>query len=329
MGVAGKPLRSFFSKMSTENWLEVSLIVDGEMAEAVSEVLARFVSGGVVIESTKISKDLKGQGQVTGPLRVYGYIELDEGGEIKKQELEKALWHLGVIRPLPETQYKPVGELDWSQVWKEHFKPIPIGKRLIIIPSWLEIDYDQQIAVRIDPGMAFGTGTHPTTQLCLQLVEEYLDGIQSAAENELKNQLAMIDVGCGSGILGIAAAKLGANYVLGVDLDSKAIEVARKNAAVNGVQDKLHLFTGSVNEIRAGSFEIQRAPLVVANILSPILINLFDAGLGELLEPQGKLILSGILEEQVGELESAIKNKGLQLGEQRKFEDWRALVVTH
>jgi ribosomal protein L11 methyltransferase len=314
--------------MGAEDWIEVSLIVDGEMAEAVSEVLARFVSGGVVIESTQISKDLEGEGQVVGPLRVYGYIEVEESGETKRQDLEEALWHLGMIRPLPEAQYRPVSELDWSQIWKKHFHPIPIGRQLIIIPTWLDVANETRTAVRIDPGLAFGTGTHPSTQICLQFLDEYLGDLKAADQNWPENQLAMIDVGCGSGILGIAAAKLGINYVLGVDQDHKAIEVARKNAVDNGVQEKMELCTGSVSEVVAGQFSIKSAPLVVANILSPILIHLLDAGLSELVVPGGKLILSGILEQQVTEVETAIKGCGLSVQEERRMEDWRALIAT-
>lgn len=314
--------------MGEETWLEVSLLVDGEMAEAVSEVLARFVSGGVVIESTEITNDSEGGGQVTGPLRVYGYLEADAQGEIKQQNLEEALWHLGRIRQLPDAQYNPVSDLDWSQIWKKHFHPVPIGRQLIIIPIWLDVEHETRIPVRIDPGMAFGTGTHPTTQLCLQLLEDYIGELQSVEKNWAENQLTMIDVGCGSGILGIAAAKLGVSHVLGVDQDHNAIEAARKNASVNGVKDQLELFTGSVSEVKAGLFSISSAPLVAANILSAIIIRLLAAGLSELVAPQGKLILSGILEEQVVDVESAIRASGLRVEEERRLEDWRALVVT-
>ena len=117
--------------MSDENWLEVSLVVDGEMAEAVSDVLTRYVSGGVVIESTQISDDF-GQGKVTGPLRVCGYLRADENLEDDKQSLLEGLWHLGQIRAIPAVTFEPVADVDWTEIWKQHFHPIPIGKRLMI-----------------------------------------------------------------------------------------------------------------------------------------------------------------------------------------------------
>jgi len=313
--------------MSDEAWLEVSLIVDGEMAEAVSEVLARYVSGGVVIESTEIANDNTGEGKVVGPLRVCGYLKVDDQLHAERQRLEEALWHLGQIHSLPSAQYKLVAEIDWSQIWKQHFQPVPIGRRLFIIPDWLDVKAVSRIVVRINPGMAFGTGTHPTTQLCLEILEDRLGMVPIEYQGEDNSQLTMIDVGCGSGILSIAAAKMGVSKVLGVDLDPKAVEIARQNAVVNGVHEQLELATGSVGEVKSGIFSIRRAPLVVANILSPVLVSLLEEGMSALLTNQGMLILSGILEEQTGDVEAAIKASGLRLEEKRQLADWVALVV--
>ena len=313
--------------MSDEAWLEVSLIVDGEMAEAVSEVLARFVSGGVVIESTEIANDNSGEGNVVGPLRVCGYLKADDQLHVERQRLEESLWHLGQIQQLPAAQYKPVAEADWSQVWKQHFQPVPVGQRLFIIPDWLDVEAGSRIVVRINPGMAFGTGTHPTTQLCLEILEDRLEIARTEYQGEDKSQLTMIDIGCGSGILGVAAAKLGVRQILGVDLDPKAIEIAHQNAVVNGVQEQMELATGSVGEVSSGRFSIRRAPLVVANILAPVLVTLLEQGMSELLTNQGILILSGILEEQTGDVEAAIEASGLRLEERRQIADWVALVV--
>ena len=314
--------------MSEEAWLEVSLAVDGEMAEVVSEVLARFVSGGVVIESTEIANDPSGEGDIVGPLRVCGYLKVDDQLYAERQSLEESLWHLGQIQPLPAAIYKPVAEADWSQVWKQHFHPVPIGQRLFIIPDWLDAAAGSRVVVRINPGMAFGTGTHPTTQLCLEILEDHLGVTRTEYQGEEYSQLTMIDIGCGSGILGIAAAKLGVRHILGVDLDPKAIEIAQQNAVVNGVQEQLELATGSVGEVNSGRFSIRRAPLVVANILAPVLVSLLEQGLSDLLTNQGILILSGILEEQTGDVEAAIEASGLRLEGRRQIADWVALVVT-
>jgi len=313
--------------MDTETWIEASLVVDGEMAEAVSEVLARFVSGGVVIESTQIADDVEGEGTVAGPLRVCGYLPVDDLLEEQRRNMLEALWHLSQIRPLPELEFKPVAELDWSELWKQHFHPVPIGKRLLIIPAWMDFAAGERTVVKIDPGMAFGTGTHPTTQLCLGILEDLLDPHLIGALAEGKSQLTMIDLGCGSGILGIAAVKLGVSHALGVDLDPDAVEAARKNSAVNGVGNRLDFFVGSLAEIKAGSFPIKRAPLVVANILAPVIVRLLAGGLSDIVATHGKLILSGILEEQAVDVEAAVQESGMHLKEKRQDGDWLALLV--
>jgi ribosomal protein L11 methyltransferase len=313
--------------MYTENWLEVSLVVDDEMAEAVSDVIARFVSGGVVIESTQITNDISGQGIISGPLRVCGYLPVDEHLEEVKQSLLEALWHLGQIRPLPELNFEPVADVDWTESWKQHFHPIPIGRRLLISPSWIDIESGQRVVVKIDPGMAFGTGTHPTTQLCLEIMEDVLDEQKFKAQIEDESPLTMIDVGCGSGILSIAAVKLGVDCVLGVDLDQDAVEVARRNSVVNDVDDRSEFHTGSLSEIQMGDFSFLSAPLVVANILTPIIVRLLESGLSDLVASQGRLILSGILEEQGEEVEAAVQESGMRLSESRQSGNWLAYLV--
>ena len=313
--------------MDTASWFEASMVVDGEMAEAVSEVLARFVSGGVVIESTQIADDVEGEGRIAGPLRVCGYLPVDDRLEGKRRNLLEALWHLSQIRPLPEMEFKPVAELDWSEIWKQHFRPVPIGKRLLIIPSWMDFSAGERSVVKIDPGMAFGTGTHPTTQLCLEILEDLLDPHLTGALAEGKSQLTMIDLGCGSGILGIAAVKLGVSHALGVDLDPDAVEAARQNSVVNGVGDRLDFFVGSLAEIKAGSFPIKCAPLVVANILAPVIVRLLAAGLNDIVAAHGKLILSGILEEQAVDVEAAVQASGMHLKGKSQDGDWLALLV--
>jgi ribosomal protein L11 methyltransferase len=312
--------------MPVDNWLEVSLVVDGEMAEAVSDVFTRYVSGGVVIESTQISADF-GQGKVTGPLRVCGYIRAGENLENDKQSLLEGLWHLGQIRTLPAVTFEPVADVDWTEIWKQHFHPIPIGKHLMIGPTWIDFESEARIVVKIDPGMAFGTGTHPTTQLCLEILEDLLDVQGEESKEHLKDQRRMIDVGCGSGILGIAAVKLGVSHVLGVDNDPQAVAVARQNSAINDVGENLAFYSGSLSEIKAGIFPMQKAHLVTVNILAPVIIKMLEAGLSDLVEPAGNLILSGILEEQAGEVGAAIRGSGLRIRESRQIGDWLAFLV--
>jgi ribosomal protein L11 methyltransferase len=296
-------------------WLEVSLVVDGELAEAVAEVLDRYTSGGVVVESGVTFVNDEDEGTPFGPVKVYGYIINDANIEENRHRVEEALWHLHTIRELPQPQFKPIADENWMAAWKEHYHPIPIGKKLLILPAWIKQEDTSRIAVKIDPSMAFGTGTHPSTQLCLELVEQYT-----------KPKHPVIDIGCGSGILSIAALKLGASHALGVDIDAASIKATGENSAANGVLEHVETGLGSVAEIKAGQFSIKRAPVVLANILAPVLIRLFNAGMADLVEPGGVIVLAGILAEQAdGVLESA-SDHGLTYVERRQSGDWVALV---
>jgi ribosomal protein L11 methyltransferase len=188
-----------------------------------------------------------------------------------------------------------------------------------------------RIAIKIDPGMAFGTGTHPTTQRCLELMEKYFDDRQLTIDHQspiVNRPLSVIDVGCGSGILSIAAIKLGATSALGVDIDSGSIDNARENADTNSIGAELILGVGSVQEILDDKFPFRKAPLVVANILAPVIIRLFDAGLAGLIEDHGAILLSGILQEQAQNVIEAAQAKGLRMNEQKQMGDWIALAMS-
>lgn len=303
------------------------MLVDGEMAEAVAEVLGRYVSGGVVIESTEIVDEVDGAGYPVGKLRVCGYLLVDENLEDNQQHLVQALWYLGRIRSLPDPVFKPIAETNWVESWKEHFHPVTIGDRLVIVPAWLEVEESARLVVRINPGMAFGTGTHPTTQLCLEILEQLLEKKDQLITPELPN-LEMIDVGCGSGILSIAGIKLGVKRALGIDVDPDAITAARENAALNKVSNHFELEVGSLVDVNAGKYTIQKAPLVVANILASVLVRLLGEGLGDLLTPGGKLVLSGILTEQEISVTRAVHRSGLELVDRLQQNDWVAFVVS-
>ena len=302
--------------MAEARWLEVSLSVNGELAEAVAEVLDRYASNGVVYESGVTYNDEEDEGTPFGPVKVYAYLPVDEYLEEKRQRLSEALWHLGRIQPLPEAVYRTIEDEDWMAAWKVNYHPIPIGQRLLILPVWIAQEDHSRIAVRIDPSMAFGTGTHPSTQLCLEIVEKYVQPGHT-----------VIDVGCGSGILSIAALKLGAQKALGVDIDSASIRSTRENGAANEVEDRLEVGLGSVDEVRQGQFNLNTASLVLANILAPTIIRLFAAGLAELVAPCGLIALSGILAEQGPSVRAAAEAKGLVFLEQKQSGDWIVLVL--
>ena len=185
---------------------------------------------------------------------------------------------------------------------------------MLILPAWVEQEDPDRIPLRIDPSMAFGTGTHPTTQLCLALAEEYVQpGID------------VIDVGCGSGILSIGSILLGAKYALGVDIDPESMKNSMDNARRNNVLDKCEFYQGSVAEILKDETSIKHAPLVLANILAPILLMLFDVGMAELVDPDGILVLSGILEDQEEKVRKMAESKGLTFLKRMQVKDWVAM----
>src|SRR6185436_12087771 len=177
-------------------------------------------------------------GRAIGPVNVRAYLPADANLESTRAALEEALWHLGQILPLPSPKYQTVAEADWAEAWKVNFHPLRLGRRLMIVPAWLNPPLEpEDIPIRIDPGMAFGTGTHPTTQLCLAAIEKHLRPGQ-----------AVLDLGTGSGILSVAAAKLGAGPILALDIDAEAVRVARENTALNGVADRIQIEEGSLAE---------------------------------------------------------------------------------
>ena len=302
--------------MAKVNWVEVSLTVSAEQAEAVAEVLSRIIPNGVVVEQKAMQNNHDEANRVEPNARVFGYLLADATLEYKKQQLEEALWHLGQIQPLPAATYQPILDEDWMAAWKKHYQPIKIGKKLVILPAWIKKDFPGRLPIRINPGMAFGTGTHPSTQLCLQLLEEALQPAQS-----------VIDVGCGSGILAIAALKLDAGFVLGVDIDPAAIKSTLENVENNQIESALEVGLGSVIEIRSNQFRIKNAPLVVVNILASVIIHLFEDGLADLVEKGGKLILAGILEPQAQNVITTANQQGFVLEKTITSSDWTALLL--
>lgn len=314
------------------NWLEVSLTVDGELAESVANVLARFAPNGVITEQGVKFNDEEDEGTAAGPITVRAYLEVNDQLEETRQKIEEALHYLGMIQPVPAPAYRQLADQNWMEAWKRHYQPILVGERLLILPAWLENPNPKRIPIKIEPGMAFGTGTHPTTQLCLELMEKSFDDSPLTADDGKSpiahRPLSVIDVGCGSGILSIAALKLGASKVLGVDIDVESVKNSRENADLNGIGEELLLGQGSVTEILTGQFAFKSAPLVVANILAPVLIRLFEEGLANLIESNGEIILSGILDHQADDVAKAGQARGLKRGETRQMKEWVAISMT-
>ena len=223
--------------MPNQDWLEVSVEVDGEAAEAVSEVLNRYGRGGVVIEHLLASGP--GAHDRVDELRVKAY--LPAGDAALKRTVEEALWHLGQLYPIPDPTFTLLAEADWAEAWKAHYSVLHLGRRTVVVPRWQEyVPQPDEIVVTLDPGMAFGTGTHPTTRLCL-----------AALEDAILPGMRVLDLGTGTGVLAIAAAKQGAASVLALDIDELAVDAARENVAANGVQDIVHIESGSLDAARS------------------------------------------------------------------------------
>ncbi len=209
-----------------------------------------------------------------------------------------------------ELEMKDVDEEDWSNAWKKYYHPVQVGEHLVVCPSWEAYDRKpDQVVLTLNPGMAFGTGTHDTTRLCMELLEKYITP-----------QDTVLDVGCGSGILAITAALLGANKIIGCDIDEVAVKVAGENAALNGVQDRIAFHQGDLTSQVEGSFQI-----ICANIVADVIIRLSEDA-GRYLAKDGIFITSGIIDTREQDVLNALEQNGFQVIERRTSGGWVALA---
>ncbi|MEA4812853.1 MAG: 50S ribosomal protein L11 methyltransferase [Anaerolineaceae bacterium] len=298
-------------------WEEVSLTCSGELAEVVAETFARFAPDGVVINSVTAFDKESYEQRPTGEMQVVAYLPMDEKLEETKTRLEESIWHLSTICPLNSLSFRQIENQDWMAEWKKHYQPLELGKNLMVLPAWIDAKIaGGRLPIRISPDMAFGTGTHPSTQLCMIALEKY--GCKG------KN---VIDIGSGSGILAIEAVRLGAERVLGVDIEADAVRSAASNAELNDLPERILFEEGSLSNILAREDGLAQAPVVLANILAHILIDMFGKGLAETVSPDGIIILGGILEHQAQAVLDAALPKGMKLIETFKDGDWVVLVL--
>ena len=323
------------------SWLELSVEIDQEAVESVSELFAQVgYNGGVAIDQPFIGSP-DGPDYVIDaarPVVVRTYVPLDEQAEEARAQLTQGLWALGMMRPVGELQVKQIAEEDWANAWKAHYPIRRIGERFVIVPSWLEYTAQpEDVVLELDPGMAFGTGLHPTTQLCLVLLERYAAPGQRA-----------LDLGCGSGILAIGAAKLGATPVLAIDNDPIAVQATVENVERNGVADVVTSAEGSLGpgatlghwlgtdwalkqrQAMPSGGPIAFEPdaefdLIAANILANVHV-LLAPYLQRALKPGGMLLTSGIIADREDDVVAAFSAAGLEPVERMQEGDWVALV---
>ena len=261
------------------------------------------------------------QEKLQGLSQIKLYLEVDGTEEKQLQKLQKVLDSLK--KRLPEKKTGPLTftaekmpETNWEESWKDNYPPQPIGEKLIVVPCWNPDDTQGRIPVILDPGLTFGTGAHPSTQMCMEFMEE-----------DLTPGCRVIDLGSGSGILSIAALRLGAASATGVDIDPKAEDIARDNAAYNGFGPEVFTAsTGNVSEdkekmkeLAAGGYDV-----VLINIVADVIIGLAPI-VREFMAPGAQVILSGILDVREAEVISVLEANGLEIIGRKAKEDWRSL----
>jgi ribosomal protein L11 methyltransferase len=299
-------------------WLELAVVADLEAVEAVSEILGRYATGGTTVEPAYdlVDEGLGARIDPTRPATVRGYVPARDpaSAELAATEAAEALGHLQAfgLRAISDLQTRIVHEEDWADAWKAYFPVLRIGRRLVIRPTWRRHRrVTGDVVVAMDPGMAFGTGLHPTTRLCLAALE-------AVADRDGLGNARVLDVGCGSGILSIAAVRLGASSALGVDIDPIAIEATAANARRNGLARRVRARIGSLPSGEP-AFDV-----VLANLIAGVLVGLAGELRAEL-RSGGILVASGIFLDRESEVADTFETVGLEIVDRLVEGDWIAL----
>ena len=290
----------------SKSWIEVRVEVLPSLAEPVSNFLIEQGSPGVVQEKALGPSGRKRE-------RIIAYFPNDRLSKSRGQKVHAYLASLSKPGQTFSVRKRIIREEKWAEAWKSNFKPLYVTPHLVITPPWEDYARKEgEVVIEIDPGMAFGTGTHPTTQMCLQFLEELILSFPHAP--------SVLDVGTGSGILAIAAEKLGAKKILAVDIDPIAIDYARKNAAANCPNGRIDFQVGSPDGLR------RRFDMVIANLLPQELLKIASS-LAERISSRGFLVVSGILRGQKREIVSAFRERGLEVWLSRELNGWVGLVL--
>ena len=301
-------------------WIEVRLDLPPEEIDIRCEALAALGAEGFVIENEEDFHDFlennrqywdyvdeELEAHYAGLSRIKCYLADDEEGRAILARIQAAY---------PAIQTAFIADSDWENNWRDYYQPIEVGERLVVVPEWLETPENGRIPLRLDPGLIFGTGSHATTRLCLAALEAY------AAPGK-----RVLDLGCGSGILGIGALLLGCDYCVGCDIDPKAPEVAAANAALNGIgPDRFRVYAGDVLQDHGLRRTLGEGyELVLANIVADVILPL-SAIVRTHMAPGGIFICSGIIEGRQDELHAALEKNGLQILSHTCAEDWHCFV---
>ncbi len=287
-------------------WAQVTITTSQEASDAVANYLFERDATGIEI------RDIPSSNSPT--VILISYFPTDDliGERVHDlREFLASLIQVGIDTRPAKVTLESIEEDNWSEQWRSAFPPQKIGKHLVIAPTWDDIVPEpSEILIRLDPGMAFGTGQHPTTQLALELLEISIKGSDVVA-----------DIGTGSGILAIAAAKLGAKRVDAVDLDTTTIPIARSNIQLNKVESIIRLHQGD----GLNALERQKYPLIVANILTKVILPMIPI-CPKFLEPAGRLILSGILATEASQIEAQLEANGFRVLETRQLKESHELT---
>lgn len=310
------------------DWTEISIKTSQEGADIAAQAFYEVGITGLVIEDpdelSQLSKeeffwdyiDESMVGTSDGTVVIKAYLSSDSSlGEKLSLIKDKINWlknrDLGVDLGSLDIELTSVREEDWSNTWKKYYKPMKVSDRIVIKPSWETYNKKKgQVILTLDPSMAFGTGTHETTMLCMQAIDQYI-----------RPDHSLIDIGCGTGVLSIGALLLGAKAATAIDLDGNAVEIARKNAQINKVLDRMTLVHGNLLDEIEGSYDI-----VVANIIADVIIELSQY-VTNYIKAGGLFISSGIIHERLDEVIEQIESVGLIIEKVAKMGEW-AMVVS-
>ncbi|HHU70025.1 MAG TPA: 50S ribosomal protein L11 methyltransferase [Thermoanaerobacterales bacterium] len=290
-------------------WTEIGIYTTNEGIDIVTYILYEAGITGVVIEDSK--ECLSNEEIPEDRAIVKGYLPLDNNYDNKIKDIVVSLNRLGQNNS-GDIKLTEISEEDWAESWKKYYKPIKISEKIVIKPTWEEYQpKDKETIIKIDPGMAFGTGIHETTKMCIKALETILEGTIGNV---------VIDIGCGSGILSIVSAKLGASKVIGIDIDSAAVKVATENVKLNQVAEKVKIIKGNLLK---GITE--KGDIIVANITSDVISD-FIPTVSANLKPDGLLVLSGIIKERSCEIKEVAVRNDLAVMEEYEEGEWVTLI---